>query len=670
MPRLPFPPTRLTLALFALALPGGAYAAIDLPSMEVTASKRSSTLERTDMALSVATGADLAQANVNSTDALNRVFPELFLSDSGLSLFPNLSLRGISSSDAYNAPVAVYVDGVPQTLGAFSQRLLDIERVELLKGPQGTLYGRNAHAGALNIITRQPDNDPHVRLESRYSNLNGEVGVAASGALLPNRVLVEGAVYHNDIRGELHGSPEHGDGDNGGGRFAITLLPSDDFSLRLAYNRDRLASNEERYLPFHGYSHRQVEPGWAESAYVRRVETSSATLDWKLNERWALTSISAVQNYRHQRLLGDYGLQHPERQTTRSEELRLATRGDGHAWDSTFGVYWQDGESHSQRLPAAGSPYEGYLGTADSHIDSTEKASFGEFTWHIDERWDLTLGARYSHEDTRTRFSQSDGLLVPGIAYRGSDTFTSTTPKIVLGYQATPDVRLYALASEGYKAGGFNRIGVSSADAVAYDPERSLNLEVGAKASLFDQRVWANAALYWMRIDDVQQYVGPVGLQSLQNMGDAHSEGAELSFDWQADDDTRVRLAGTLNRSRIVDADVRQGNRLAMAPRGTLRLSAEHHLRLDALPGELVPSAGLSYVGQHYFDADNELSQGGYSLFDARLAWRPSADYEIALFGNNLGDKAYRTYAYESGASAYAQAGPGRELGVDLKVQF
>ncbi|MCY1277339.1 Pesticin receptor [compost metagenome] len=661
----------LGLAILCTLLPAQhTLAALELPDLQVTASKRNTSLERTDMALSVARPADLDSANVASSDELNRVFPELFLSDSGLSLFPNLSLRGISSADAYNAPVAVYVDGVPYYLGAFSQRLLDIERIELLKGPQGTLYGRNAHAGALNIISRQPDNTPRLKVGSRYSNLHHEASAAVSGALVEDRLLADALVYHDDIQGELKGSENHGDGDNGGGRFGLTLKPGDDLSLRLVYARDRLSSSEERYLPFDDYQRREALPGWDESSFVRRVETSSATLDWSLNDDWRLTSISALQSYRHQRLLGDYGLHHPESQRTKSQELRLASQGEQRAWDATLGLYWQNSESHSQRVTAAGGPYDGYLGAADSRIDSTEKALFGEFIWHLDERWDLTLGARHSKEDASTDFTQGGSPFLPGFGYSNSDSFTSTTPKLVLGFQASTDLRLYALASEGYKAGGYNRIGSTAADALAFDPERSLNLETGLKATLLDGTLFANAALYWMRIEDVQQYVGVVGLQSLQNMGDARSYGTELSLDWQADADTLVRLAGTLNHSELTDADVREGNRLAMTPRGTLRLSAERVLRLDGLPGELVPSAGLSYVGQHYFDADNLLEQGGYSLLDARLAWRPSTGYELALYGNNLGDKDYRSYAYSAGPSAFAQAGPGRELGASLQLEF
>ncbi|WP_437882748.1 TonB-dependent receptor [Pseudomonas sp. LRF_L74] len=654
--------------LLAMAAPLPVLAAVNLPSLEVTASKRTSTLEKTDMALSVAEQDDLTQANVGTTDELNRIFPELFLSDSGLSLFPNLSLRGISSSDAYNAAVATYVDGVPQTLGAFSQRLLDIERIELLKGPQGTLYGRNAHAGALNIITRQPGEETRLGVQSRLSNLNREIGASASGALVPQRLYAEAAVYHNDIQGELHGTPNHGDGDNGGGRFGLTVKPTDDLSLRLLYARDRLASHEEHYLPFHGFAERDVTLGWRESSFVRRVETSSATLDWSLNDAWKLTSISALQNYRHERVLGDYGLQHPERQRTASQELRLSSQGEARAWDTTLGLYWQDSKSHSRRIAEAGGPTYGYYGNAESRIDSTEKAVFGDFTWHIDARWDLTLGLRHSRENVSTDASQ-DAAYFPGYVFHGSDRFTSTTPKLVLGFQASDDLRLYAQASEGYKAGGYNRIGSLSADSVAFDPERSLNLEIGAKASLLERRLWANVALYWMRIDDVQQYTNTVGVQALENMGKARSEGAELSLDWQPDDVTRLRLAGTVNRSRLVDADVRDGNRLALAPRGTVRLSAERSLHWDGLLGELVPGVGLSYIGQHYFDADNQFAQGGYTLFDARLAWRPRDGYEFALYGNNLADKDYRTYAFQ-GTTAQAQAGQGRELGVDMSLHF
>lgn len=644
---------------------------LTLPDLQVTASKRVQAQNQTDLALAVATPADLDRANLYYTGELERVFPELLVRNTGAGVFPSLSLRGISSSDPYNAPVGVYVDGVPQYLGTFNQQLLDIEQIELLKGPQGTLYGRNAHAGALNITTRQPDNTPSATLQSRASNLHRQLAASASAALVPDMLYIQGGAYHDDTDGELTGSEHHGDSDNGGGNVALTFKPNEDFSLRLAYARDRLTSWNEQYLADATYQQRRASVPLMESKYVRRVETASSTLDWSLNDTLKLTSITAVQHYRHERLFGDMGFLWPERQRSISQELRLATQGQARAWDALVGLYWQRNRSHSQREPDAGAPMFGLFGAADSRIENTEKAVFGEFTWHLAPRWDLTLGARHSEERAQTTYTQADAVFSPGFVYRGNDTFSSTTPKIALGFQATANTRVYASVSKGFKAGGYNRIGAITADAVAYSPEKSLNMEVGVKSSLFDQRVWLNAALYRIDIDDVQQFIGAAGTgnQSLDNIGKARSEGAELSLDWRADKATLIRVAGTLNRNRMLDSE-RQGNELAFTPGRTLRVSAERSLQLSDRLGELRPSVGLSYTGRHYFDVDNQVAQGGYSLIDARLAWLPQPDLELALYGNNLGDKDYRTYSYLSQGAQFSQPGSGRELGLSARVSF
>ena len=663
----------LSLAvLFAIAPCAFADATLTLPELQVTASKRVQAQNQTDLALSVATPADLEQANVYRSGELERVFPELLVRNTGADLFPSLSLRGISSSDPYNAPVGIYVDGVPQYLGTFNQALLDIEQIELLKGPQGTLYGRNAHAGALNITTRQPGETPTATLQSRFSNLHQEVIASGSAPLISDQLYVQGTVYHDDTDGELTRSEHHGDSNNGGARAGLLFKPNEDFSLRLAYARDKLRSYDEQYLADATYGQRRASVSLMESVYVRRVESSSATLDWSLNDQWRLTAISALQNYRHERLFGDLGFLWPETQRTLSQELRLATQGANRDWDLVTGLYWQNSKSHSQREPDASAPLSGLYGRADSRIESTEKAVFGEFTWHLAPRWDLTLGARHSQEKAETRYLQQNALYTPGFEYRGDDTFTSTTPKIALGFQANPDTRLYASVSKGFKAGGYNRIGAITPDAVAYSPEKSLNMEVGIKASLLDKRVWFNGALYRIDIEDVQQFVGNAGTgtQSLANIGKARSEGAELSLDWQATDATHVRVAGTVNRNRLLDS-ARQGNHLTFTPQRTLRVSAEHSLFFDGLLGEIRPGIGLSYTGKHYFDVDNQVAQSGYSLLDARLAWLPQPDLELALYGNNLGDKLYRTYAYESApGQQFSQPGHGRELGLSMKATF
>ncbi|MCV4340938.1 TonB-dependent receptor [Pseudomonas capsici] len=644
---------------------------LNLPEMQVTASKRIQAQDQTDLALSIASEADLERANVYNSGELERVFPELLVRNTGAGVFPSLSMRGISSSDPYNAPVAIYVDGVPQYLGTFNQQLLDVEHIELLKGPQGTLYGRNAHAGALNIITRQPDNTPTATLQSRFSNLHQQVAASGSAPLIEDRLFIQGTVYHDDTDGELTRSEHHGDSDNGGGNVALTFRPNEDFSLKLAYARDRLTSYNEQYLADETYEKRRASVPFMESVYVRRVETSSASIDWNLSDSLKLTSITSLQNYRHERLFGDMGFLWPETQRTVSQELRLATQGEDRAWDAVGGLYWQKSRSHSEREPDSSAPLFGSFGAADSRIENTEKAVFGEFIWHLAPRWDLTLGARHSEEKAETTYTQVDALFTPGFVYTGNDTFTSTTPKVALGFQATPDTRLYASVSKGFKAGGYNRIGAITADAVAYSPEKSLNMEVGVKSSLLDKRVWLNAALYRIDIEDVQQFIGAAGTgtQSLSNIGKARSEGAEMSVDWRADEATLIRLAGTVNRNRMLDSD-RQGNSLTYTPGRTLRASAERSFHFDNLLGELRPSVGISYTGQHYFDVDNEVSQGGYSLVDARLSWLPKPDLELALYGNNLGDKDYRTYSYLSGGAQFSQPGQGREIGLSTRITF
>jgi len=645
---------------------------LTLPELEVTANKRVQNQNQTDLALSVATTADLEQANVSHSGELERVFPELLVRNTGANLFPSLSLRGISSSDPYNAPVSIYIDGVPQYLGTFNQELLDIEQIELLKGPQGTLYGRNAHAGALNILTRQPDDAPRATLQSRLSNLHQQVAASGSTPVINDRLYLQGTVYHEDTDGELTRSEHHGDSDNGGGRVGLLFKANEDLSLRLAYARDKLRSYDEQYLADITYGKRRASVPLQESVYTRRVESSSATLDWSLNDSWRLTAISALQAYRHERLFGDLGFLWPETQRTLSQELRLATQGEKRSWDLVTGLYWQNSNSHSRRAPDSSAPLFGLYGQADSRIENTEKAVFGDFTWHLAPRWDLTLGARHSEEKAETRYVQQNALYTPGFTYSGNDRFTSTTPKIALGFQATPDTRLYASVSKGFKAGGYNRIGAITPDAVAYSPERSLNMEVGFKASLLDKQVWLNGALYRIDIEDVQQFVGNAGTgtQSLANIGKARSEGAELSLDWQATDATQVRLAGTVNRNRLLDSE-RQGNHLTVTPQRSLRASVEHSLFFDGLLGEIRPSAGVSYIGKHYFDVNNQVAQSGYSLLDARLSWLPQPGLELALYGNNLGDKLYRTYAYEL-APGYqlAQPGQGRELGLSVKASF
>lgn len=630
----------------------------------VTAAKRPQLLGELDGLVLLATGAALEPRGFQGVEQLDRVAADLSVRSRSTRAFANATIRGQSSVDFYNSSVQLHVDGLPQDQALFFQLLpVDLERVEILYGPQGTLYGRGAVGGVINIITRRPGDEFRVEAVGAVTEL-GETGQAV--AAVP---IVPGALYADALyaarreKGELTGmttGARLGGANTEAGRFRLRYAPvGGALDVMLSYQHSVTRSGEEYFTPEPVFDQRLVVE--VPSHYRLRTDSYSLTASYDFGPV-VLTALTGYQDRDFDRTI--FATWRPETQKTFSQEVRLASAADpGRRAHYVAGLYYEE-LRFVGGLPAASL-------TAEQDIRTL--AAFGELTWRMTDRLDITPGLRVTNERTH-----AEAALGP-MAIENRVDATSLLPKLAVGFQASEAVRLYGQFSTGFKGGGFTRAVTPATIAFSYDPQHSYNYELGARARSADGRIEASIAAYYVVSTDFQLSVGPVNGMYLQNVGTAKSRGLNLNARAEPLDGLALTLSASLNDSWFSRYDNPAnpgvdftGNKLPYAPSGMLNASLQYRFDLPGGLGTLTPHAGASVIGRTWFDEANSIAQGTYTLFDAGISWDAGRGVRLDLYGDNLGDKRYATYGFDGGpgiGNAY-QLGRGRELGARLRASF
>ena len=691
----------------------------ELDRIVVTARRHEELLRQVPQAVTAATGEELESRGAHDLAALDMFTPNL-------SLYParafNGSLtayiRGIGQFDpiwGVEPGVGIYIDDVhlarPQ--GALLD-LLDVERVEVLRGPQGTLYGRNTLGGAIKLVTRAPQAEFGGKAGLTLGNYDRRDGKLVLNLPLAAdfRTRVALAKYDRDGYGRnLHTGGEVSARDAAVARINALWTPAADLEVRLAWDgyRDRSGAPGARRLaiPPPGIDPDQtpLDPDRFDvrSDAPERLDLdnqgASLTLDWALRPDWRLRSISAWRQGDSRAVLNMDSLARPiwmlgrdftERQI--SQELQLQHDGDASHW--VAGVYLFDGsESGDGRSNARFFRPTGFYRAAGS-IRTRSAALYTDWTGELGPDWQLELGLRYSRE--RKRVTAMNGYYSgPDYATRVFTTadfsdrvsYREPTPRLALSWRAGANTMLYAQAARGFKGGSYN-VRANTVDfpqsAHPLDAETVVSAELGAKGQWLDGRLdWA-LALFHNDYRNIQLSVltrradNQGGFPDFRNAGDGTARGAEL--EWQARLGPVLRWSGHLGYldaryDRYIDngTDVAGSRHFPNAPRWTAGTSLVADVPLRGR-GWLPARVDGRYQSQSRptTDLDPLLVQPGYSVWNASLAWTsPDRRWELAARVDNLGDTAYRTtgFAYPFGIVT-GYYGPPRTYALTLAYSF
>ena len=403
-------------------------------------------------------------------------------------------MRGVSSPDFYNPAVQVYIDGVPQVYAAMVQDLENVDHVEFLRGPQGTLFGRNALAGVLNIVTRQP-RATTATVTGTAADRRKDAGFSATGSVIPDTLFLDLSLKAIDQIGQIRDiANPNAPIDNSksfNGRVGMRYAPKGGpFDANVWASHDRLASHEETAIldqdvpariyrsPILGYPYNNID---------RNITTTGANWNYRFGE-FTLSSVTSYQDVELKRQL--FGFQFPETTGAFNQQFKVAFNNGG-PLKAVAGVAYAN--ETFERNAYVQLPFQSL-----NHVDSQHLAVFGEGTYALTNRLDLTVGARGGIDWSSINFTGLDLATFAPLAFTNDVAFRSFQPKVSLGYQLTDQFRVYGLVSQGYKPGGFNHAVSFAADALPYQPETAWNYEIGSRLNLWNGRLLLSSAVYYI----------------------------------------------------------------------------------------------------------------------------------------------------------------------------
>ena len=716
------------LGLGALTASNVAYA--EEPTVTTTdevvvtgARLRQEAVQNVPVAVTVINAATVEAQHATNIVALSSLAPNLSIGTNSVSPgVPTISLRGFSTrnGDISTEPgVPVYIDGVYQSLitGSMSD-LFDVESVEVLRGPQGTLLGKNASAGAI-LINRTR---PKMRLGGKASVEYG------SFDLIQAQGLINVPVIADTLAVKLYGNYRHRSswvhntavpgGDLGGEdrstlRGALLWRPTSNVEVYLTadYLRDRSEQPGQRLVA----DPSQVVCGafglCGPDLGLRHTTQAGFLADPASNEnnvaghgKWdlggaTLTSISGYRNYKQ--ILNDDADSTPNPilhliQLTKthdlSQELRL-TSNDGAGLDMdgklswlVAGYYGRANSSQSLTLLAFGG-----LSTADQRSKRETAAVYGHADYQLTPKLEASVGVRRSADRTEHDYSlREPGARPPAFVAAESRRFHNTSFEAGARYQFTPDQMVFVRYAEGYRSGGFVGLPTSVANAAAYDPESSTAYEAGAKTDWLNGRLRLNLTLFSVTFDDLQRDIvrrNPDGTftEVTQNAASARTRGVEFESVIRPVEGFTIRAnVGYLDAKylnyRTLDGAGRPldlSNRpLLLAPKYTGSIDADYAFKLARFPlfdsGDL--RAGVDWRSSATFSASDDPIgyQKGYATVNAALTLRSEAGgFKVSAYVQNVFDTDFKTGGETvGGLFRFISDDIGRTAGVLLEKSF
>ncbi|GAD60532.1 LOW QUALITY PROTEIN: tonB-dependent receptor [Brevundimonas abyssalis TAR-001] len=703
-------------------------AATQVEEVIVTARRREESLREVPVAVTALSSERLALTGAADVTVLQQQTPNATVqvargSNSTLISF----IRGVGQQDplwGFDPGVGLYVDDVyvarPQ--GAVLD-IFDIERIEVLRGPQGTLYGRNTIGGAIKYVTSRLAPEPELMLRGAVGS-DGQLDMIASGSLpVGDYLRIGGAVasYNRDGFGQnLTTGADHYDKDVTAARVSAELAPTSNLFFRFAWDRVEDNSNAR-----HG--HREVagaapgadvlpgiydtRSGLGDDNYVE-TEGLSLTAEWTINDMLTFKSITARRDGYTDTVIDFDGTPSPtldipayyaDDQFTQEFQLLF----NGARWQGVAGVYYLD--SHAE---GAFDTVLGNLGVSigtGGFVDTESYAVFADFNFDLSDRLRVAVGARYTEDDKTGFVNRATYLgagqtpltggpaatpLVQNTLYTNSRSFSEFTPRISVSYDLNDDLTGYAAFSQGFKSGGFDMRGdaLATPDTVdGYDPETVDSYELGLKGYAFDRRLTFSSALFYSDYQDQQvttQVPTATGIASfVDNVGASTIYGAEFEGSlWLTDFLTANFAVGYLraefeefiryNLTTMQYEDISDLVVVQNSPRwsGYLGVTWTN----DLLDGQLAITPSVSYRDDFsQFEFPNPiLDQEAYALVDLSVVWTtPDQRWQLALHGKNLTDEEYRTGGYNFPGALFDNSisafyGPPRTWTAALQMRF
>ena len=711
---------RLIKAVLAcsLAANGLVFAQSSLEEIVVTAQKREQSLQDVNLAVSAVTGHRMEQQQIDTAQDLQAVVPGLSVGNDFA--FPKIVIRGVGMNSSFagvEPSVGMHVDGAVVALSyAHWSSYFDLERVEVLRGPQGTLYGKNTTGGAINLITRKPTEEFEgyarvtvgdyqlMRLEGAVS---GSLTDGVNGRFAFKSTDREGfgrnIVTNNDVddanKQSFRGSLLFDTGEESDLIVSAEHHVENDAAVGLKYTAmfSMIDPSYPNAPGFGGYASGKRDIS-SELDNVNDRESTSLTAIWnnQLNDNLRLTSIT---NHRDTDILLVQDIDYsstvlPQKQTNGtsskqfSEELQL--HFDSGPMRGLLAFYYFDEQMNNNNNIGFNLAKDGrttnVLLTAD--IDIQSAAVFGNLTYDVSDQFSVNIGGRWSEEERDVGSTYNLFFLAsPTRTYSESKTISEFKPSFGIEWKPVEDTLVYASYSEGFKGGGF----LSGGLAPILRPEMIENIELGVKGMYLDGRLMLNFSAFSAELTDMHySRTRPTANGAFttvyENAAAAESEGFELEGTLLASDQLRFDFNVSVLDAVFTDfqsdnplysgvelVDL-SGNKLRQSPDLSWFLRSEYEVPMKS-GGALTFGAEASFKDDQFFTEFNDpiTSQDSYTIYNMNVKYvAPGEQFTVNLWGNNIGDEYVRSAGYMSslGRSVANTALPPSTWGITFGYDF
>lgn len=708
-----------------------AEAATAIEDVIVTADRRERRLQDVPSAITAVTSETLDRQRIVDLSSLAGSVPSFSMTE-GTPLGKELNIRGITSVriiDASAEPsIGTFVDEVYiSRMGSAFTDFYDLERIEIIRGPQGVLLGKNVVGGAISVITNKPSFEPSGRITAGLASYNGfnadgymtgplSSDVAARFAFqVRNRdgygrnVLLNydmDDLTAHQARAEFLYRPEDSalralltvDYGSSKATPGARTMTDDPFAAGIgvvtAYRAARNLGPRESLSPQRDYSN-------------RTTFGASLRIDYDFDQA-RLTAITGYRNSSGEMGFNQLGVGSPpgladtfyfaeDEPETLAQELRLVSTNPDSRFNWIVGAFIQhdnvdrfDANKATTNTTIAALSGE-YLYTNSAELDTA--AVFGQIGYELTDQLTATIGARFTRDKkggyrvARCLSDGGDGLCVAALILAAGQSFTvdyeqewdAFTPQGIIEYRPNDDIMIYASAGKGFKGGGWDHIpGTRAGALISYDPEEVINYEIGAKTDLFDNRVRLNVAAFQMDYTNLQsqQLILECLCTVTSNAGAADIKGFEAELTWAVTDDLLINASGSLIDAKYVDfissaGVVFSGKRIQRSPENKFNLGVSYDFGEGAWDNAFSFKANYTHTGESFWTPANTIKQEAFGLLDASLRFQaPNADWNVTVWGKNLTDELYAVAAQTFFGDLMNYYGAPKTYGVDLSYAF
>ncbi|WP_374949334.1 TonB-dependent receptor [Mucilaginibacter sp.] len=681
-----------------------------LEEVVVTAQKREEAAQQVPVSISTLSAKQVQDYRVWNLRDLTSIIPNLYSANPGDGR--NVTgVRGIATT-SYDPAIATYIDGVNQFgLDTYIPQLFDVERVEVLRGPQGTLFGRNAMGGVINVITKQPENFTTGFAEVNFGSYGQRrYSLGLRTPLIKDKLFLGVAGLYDGFNGFYTNQFNNTKLDKQHsftGNYYIKYLASQSFNLTL--NIKNYANRNNGPFALSGSPADALAQPFqvSQDATTRMIDNifnASLSANYA-GKGFNFTSNSTYQqNYRYYTVpidgdfspadavsvVNNYGPSFNKVKVA-TQEFRFSSPASATNWKWTTGLYGfyryspsKTGTHFGTDAALIGSPVTDATAINTNIERNYGAAIFGQITYTINPQLDITAGLRYDYEHKKEHVKgefQPDGADPITTQNDTSSTahFKAFTPKVSIAYHVTDNNNLYAAYSRGFRAGGISQLGSdpSQPPLFSFKPEFSNNYEIGSKNSFLNNRLRINLSLFYIAVDNAQvpTLILPAAITLTRNAGRLNSKGAEAEFAATLLKGLELAYNFGYTHARYTDLQVASngavvnlnGNKQVYTPNVTSSLALQYGYALGGnLQTKLIARGEWRYLGNQYFDLANQIEQKAYNSFNARIGISTTR-YEIFVWGSNLSNKHYIDYAYDFGAS---HLGNPRVYGVTMRKNF